>query len=95
LKQFAPGTAPADRSFAANPRPEDRGFDDPTRDPLDFTGSAHEFDSKDADRGEGKPISGQSSEERHHDGHTHGKREHTGLAGLKQDFVNDTERLER
>jgi len=95
LKQFAPGTAPADRSFVANPRPEDLGFDDPTRDPLDFTGSAHEYDSKDADRGGGKPISGQSSEERHHDGQTHRKREHNGLVGLKEGFANVPERRER
>jgi hypothetical protein len=83
LQTFSPGTAPAERSFAANPRPQDMGFDDPTRDPLDFEGSGKPYTSLDADRGEGKPISGQSSHELRHDGKDGSKHDRSGLAGLK------------
>jgi len=92
VELHAPGTAPADRSFTADPKPEDRGFDDPTRDPINQGG--HGFTSLDADRGVGAPISGMSSEERHHDGHSHRKREHSGLVGLAKDYDVATGREE-
>jgi len=92
VELHAPGTAPADRSFKPDPSPENRGFDDPTRDPLDQGGPG--YTSLDADRGAGAPISGMSSEERHHDGRAHNKREHSGLIGLAKDYDVNTGREE-
>jgi hypothetical protein len=84
-----PGSAPKDRTFQPHPDTEVPGQADnaDTQQEGESTHTSASItlggsDSREVDKGLGHPVSGMSSAERHHDGHSHRKHDRDGLEGV-------------